>query len=201
MSTSARVAAAMASGYLLGRRRKAKLAIVVGGLLVGKRIATTPQGLLKQANELVESNPELAKLSESVRTTLFDSARQAAIGTASGGIDRLSDAIRDRTDRLTSGLEAPGAGERTDQSAEGEEPEDKAPEEGEEPPPDDTGEEPSTGESEPAPRRKPAAKKQPAKKAAAKKSSSKSTATKKSASSRRSGTAKKAASSRSRTGE
>src|SRR5690606_15467993 len=99
-SSSARIAAAVASGYLLGRRRKIKLAIMVGGLLAGKRIATTPRGLLKQANEYIEANPELAKLSESVRTTLMDSARQAAVGTASNRINRLSDTIHERVGKL-----------------------------------------------------------------------------------------------------
>ncbi|TDD99043.1 hypothetical protein [Jiangella asiatica] len=112
MSAGARVAAAAASGYILGRTKKLKLAIMVGSTLAGRRLATDPRGLLRQADEFVESRPELAKLSEQVRTTLFAAARAAAVGTASQRIDRLSDAIRDRSDRLTGAI--PAVGEATE---------------------------------------------------------------------------------------
>ena len=46
MSSVPRIATAVALGYLLGRSRKMKLAIAVGGLLVGRRIPTDPVELL-----------------------------------------------------------------------------------------------------------------------------------------------------------
>ncbi|WP_053205545.1 hypothetical protein [Jiangella muralis] len=101
METATRVAAAAASGYILGRTKRLKLAIAVGSMLAGKRLATDPRGMMRQAGELVESRPELAKLSDQVRTTLFMAARGAAVGVVGQRIDRLSDSIRDRSDRLT----------------------------------------------------------------------------------------------------
>lgn len=218
-SSSARIAAAMASGYLLGRRRKIKLAIMVGGLLAGKRIATTPRGLLKQANEYIEANPELAKLSESVRTTLMDSARQAAVGTASNRINRLSDTIHERVGKLAV-IEpsADGAEGDAEQEAEEEREPDAAAQPDEEeqseveaqPDEEQPDEEQPEGEAQPdeekqparkasakkaAPKKRQAAKKTAATKSTAKKSASGSSATaKKSTSSRGSTTAKKAGS-------
>lgn len=212
-SSSARIAAAMASGYLLGRRRKIKLAIMVGGLLAGKRIATTPRGLLKQANEYIEANPELAKLSESVRTTLMDSARQAAVGTASNRINRLSDTIHERVGKLAV-IEpsADGAEGDAEQEAEEEREPDAAAQPDEEeqseveaqPDEEQPDEEQPDEEKQPArkasakkaaPKKRQAAKKTAATKSTAKKSASGSSATaKKSTSSRGSRTAKKAGS-------
>ncbi|TDD71034.1 hypothetical protein E1262_07875 [Jiangella aurantiaca] len=104
MNTATRVAAAAATGYVLGRRRRLKMAIAVGSMLAGKRLATDPRGMLRQAGEFVESRPELAKLSDQVRTTLYTAARGAAVGAVSQRIDRLSDSIRDRSERLTGGV-------------------------------------------------------------------------------------------------
>ena len=59
-----------------------KLAITLGSMLAGKKLATDPKGLMKQGAELVESNPELSKLSDQIRSQLFQAARSAGIATA-----------------------------------------------------------------------------------------------------------------------
>ena len=64
MSTTSKIALAVTSGYLLGRTKKLKLAITVGSMLAGQRVATNPAALLKQFRELAEKNPEIAKLQE-----------------------------------------------------------------------------------------------------------------------------------------
>ena len=67
MSASTKIALGVASGYLLGRTKKLKLAITVGSLLAGKKIATNPQALLAQGQGLIERSPELQKLQDQVR--------------------------------------------------------------------------------------------------------------------------------------
>ena len=42
MSNTSKIAVAVASGYLLGRTKRLKLAITVGSMLAGQRIATNP---------------------------------------------------------------------------------------------------------------------------------------------------------------
>ena len=100
MSAPTKLVLGVAGGYLLGRRKKMKLAITLGSMLAGQRIATNPRGLMQQGMKLVESNPELSKLSDQVRSQLFDAARAAAIATANSRMDGISDAIRQRSDRL-----------------------------------------------------------------------------------------------------
>ena len=100
MNTTGKVAAAVASGYLLGRTKKLRLAITVGGLLAGKRLNTSPRALVAQASEIIEKNPELARLSDQVRGKLMSAGREAAIAAASNRMNRVSDSIRTRTDRF-----------------------------------------------------------------------------------------------------
>jgi len=117
MSAAAKIAAGVASGYLLGRTKKLKLAITVGSMLAGKRIATDPRALMKQLMEVIENNPELSKLSDQVRNELYESARAAAIATAGSRMDRFSDAIHDRSQRLA----LPGSEEESEEGGEYEE--------------------------------------------------------------------------------
>ncbi len=188
MSTATRVGTAMVAGYVLGRTKKLKLAISVGGMLVGQRIATNPRALLKQGQQLVESNPELAKIEEQLRGKFMEAARAAALATVSSRMDQLSDSLQQRSSGLRSvaGELEPGGDEESEQpedaaedeeleeepeSDEQEEPEAEADEEQE--PEEEAEERPRARRGRPAkkaPARKAPAKKAPAKKAAAKKS-------------------------------
>ena len=200
MSAAGKIALGVASGYLLGRRKKFKLAITVGSMLAGQRIATNPRALLKQGQQLIESNEELSKLSDQVRGQLFEAARSAAVATANSRMNSLSDAIRDRSERFALGSGddvVEGEYEESDEDDESdddyddeydeddEDDEDESDETGEEEPeeseepdePDEPDEQEDEEEEEP-PRRRPAkkavkkaAKKAPAKKAAAAKKS------------------------------
>src|SRR5690349_10138588 len=82
MSATTKIAAGVTAGYLLGRMRKLRLAITVGGLLAGRKIATNPQALLAQGNRLVENNPQLKKLKGEITGRMFEAARDAAVSTA-----------------------------------------------------------------------------------------------------------------------
>ena len=206
MSNEAKVVAAVASGYLLGQTKKMKLAITIGSMLAGQRVATSPRGLLKQGQELVESNPELAKIQDQIRDKLFEAAKAAAVATLSSRLEMFSDSLRTRTDDLRglAELEAP-----SDESEEAEEPEEgeeepeepEEGEEGEEEPEAEAAEEEEEPEEEPEPKpakkaaaaKKTTAKKSTAKKAPAKKAQAGGSAAKKSAS-----TAKKSSSRSSR---
>ncbi len=94
--SAAKIGLGVAAGYLLGRTKKFKLAITVGSMLAGQRIATNPQALMRQLGELAEKNPEFGKLQDRIRDEVFSAARSAAISVAS---DRLESANR----ALTSG--------------------------------------------------------------------------------------------------
>ena len=67
MSAASKIMLGVGAGYLLGRTKRLKLAITVGSMLAGQRVATNPQAVLRQLNELIEKNPELAKLQDRVK--------------------------------------------------------------------------------------------------------------------------------------
>src|SRR6478672_2106934 len=93
MSATTKIAVGVAAGYLLGRTKKLKLAITVGSMLAGQRVATNPQALMKQLGELADKNPEFAKLQDRVKGELFAAARSAAISVASNRLDSANRAL------------------------------------------------------------------------------------------------------------
>src|SRR3954447_11517327 len=96
--SAAKIGLGVAAGYLLGRTKKFKLAITVGSMLAGQRVATNPQALLKQVGELVEKNPELAKLQDRIKGELFAAARNAAISVATNRLESANRALSGRGD-------------------------------------------------------------------------------------------------------
>ncbi|MBD3009212.1 MULTISPECIES: hypothetical protein [unclassified Streptomyces] len=196
MMTNGKIAVAVVGGYLLGRTKKAKLAVGLGMLLAGKKIALDPQQLKKSLAEA----PLLSGLNSEVRKELADATRQAATKAVSDRVSGLADSLHERTALLRGEGGGGDEGENEGQGAEAEDERDRG--EGEEP-----AEEPAEGrpegEAEPEPKRKPkpprpprkAAAKAPArpakktaasgsgtaKKAAAKKTTAKKTTAKKAA--------------------
>jgi hypothetical protein len=95
MSATTKIAVGVASGYLLGRTKKLKLAFTVGSMLAGQRIATNPQALLAQGSKLVDENPELQKLQKQIMEKLMDAAKAAAVTTATQRLELLSSSLKD----------------------------------------------------------------------------------------------------------
>lgn len=98
MIGASRIALAVGGGYLLGRTRKLKFAIVVGGAVTGRRLPTSPTQLLRMGAKVVAASPEFTRLSEAVRGRLLVAGRDAAIAAAGYQMELL-------TDRLTARLE------------------------------------------------------------------------------------------------
>ncbi|MEU1056452.1 hypothetical protein [Streptomyces sp. NPDC005876] len=96
----AALAAAMAGGYLLGRSRKARLALAVGTYLAGRRFGLTPGQMLGQGLGRLQGVPQLQELTDQVRGELLTAGRQAVGAAADRRLTRLADALRDRTDAL-----------------------------------------------------------------------------------------------------
>src|SRR6476660_3586394 len=90
MSATTKIAVGVASGYLLGRTKKLRLAITVGSLLAGQRVATNPQALLAQGAKLADKNPELKKLQDQLTGRLLDAVKAAALTTATSRIEAVT---------------------------------------------------------------------------------------------------------------
>lgn len=98
MMTNGKIGAAVVGGYLLGRTKKAKLAIGLGMFLAGKKLSLNPQ----QIGKLVMDNPALSALSNQVRGELVDATKSAAGSALTQRMTRLSDSLQDRTEALNS---------------------------------------------------------------------------------------------------
>lgn len=128
MMTNGKIAVAITGGYLLGRTKKAKLAIGLGMLLAGKKITLDPQQLARA----VADSPLLSGLNAQARKELTGAAKKAATSALSTRMNGLADSLHDRTLSLRG-----EAGDDDGEDREDEEPEDDEPadEEGERKPP------------------------------------------------------------------
>lgn len=94
-ATTAKIAAAVAGGYLLGRTKKLKLAITVAGLLAGKKLAADPKAI---ANRIVDSNPELEHLRGQLTEGLTGAAKELALSTAAARMESMTSALQGTAD-------------------------------------------------------------------------------------------------------
>ncbi|WP_406419357.1 hypothetical protein [Streptomyces sp. NBC_01614] len=149
--TKATLAAALATGYVLGRTKKGKLAIGVASVLAGQGLLS-PKELVSRALRMASESPQAAQLLGQVRGELMDSARAALSATADRRLGALADSLQQRM------------------SSPGEKPDDDEEEPLDEREPDDAdeaAEEEEEPEETPPPRSR-AKKKTPAKRSAAK---------------------------------
>lgn len=119
MSGTAKTVAAVAGGYLLGRTKKMKLAIMMAGLLAGKKLPTSGKDLQEQLKKLADENPEIGGLVKQIQGNLNQAARAAAVTAATQQVNRLSDSLHERAESLRAGPQD------EDAEAEGDEPEDQ----------------------------------------------------------------------------
>ncbi|MFJ4121454.1 hypothetical protein ACIP3U_08935 [[Kitasatospora] papulosa] len=96
MMTNGKIATALVGGYLLGRTKKAKVAIGLGMFLAGKKLSLDP----KQLGQLVADSPLLSGLTEQVRTELFDATKSAAGTALTRRVNRFSDSLNEKAQGL-----------------------------------------------------------------------------------------------------
>ena len=75
MSTTARVGSAVAAGYLLGRFKKLRLALIVGSALANKDVRNSGMGLLQRGGVGLGTGG----LTQQVKSELMHAARSAAV--------------------------------------------------------------------------------------------------------------------------
>ncbi|MDT7649024.1 MAG: hypothetical protein QOI36_430 [Pseudonocardiales bacterium] len=99
MKCGARVALGVAGGYFLGRTKKMKLAMMLGGMAAGRR-AGGPGELLKAGTKLLNSSPELSRLTDEVRGRLLEAGKGAALAVAARQVESLTDRVGKRVESL-----------------------------------------------------------------------------------------------------
>ncbi|MFE1686715.1 hypothetical protein ACFW64_03180 [Streptomyces albidoflavus] len=96
MTKNAKIGAALVGGYLLGRTKKAKLAIGFGMFLAGKKLDLDP----KKIGSMLASSPVLGGLSDQVRKDLVGATRTAATNALTQRATSFADSLHQRTLRL-----------------------------------------------------------------------------------------------------
>jgi hypothetical protein len=146
----AALAAAVAGGYLLGRTKKAKLALAVGTYLAGRRFSMSPAQLATQGLARLRETPQFQDLTDQMRHEVLDAGRSAVTAAARRKLLDLSDSLRDRGERLSGA--ATGRDEEDDDEDEAydEEPPGARGEEDDEDAYDDEDEDDSDDDEEPA---------------------------------------------------
>ncbi|MFI0264333.1 DNA primase [Streptomyces sp. NPDC017056] len=111
---------AVAGGYLLGRTKKAKLAIGIGSMVLGKRLNLSPQQLLSLVNDQIAANPQLKELREQLRGDLKGVGKAATGALVTKRLDSLADSLHERTlnvrDQLDAGETGRGGKEEEESS-------------------------------------------------------------------------------------
>ena len=91
MNSRTRLACGVAIGYLLGRTRKMRLALMVAG---ATGAVGTPRQLAQRGLKQLASVPEVGKLTTMARGQLVDAAKTAAMTAASSRIDALNERLQ-----------------------------------------------------------------------------------------------------------
>jgi hypothetical protein len=93
MTDNGKIAAAVVGGYLLGRTKKAKMAIGLGMFLAGKKLSLDPAKLGK----LVANSPVIGSLNTQVRKELVEATKSAATSALSKRASGLADSLHERS--------------------------------------------------------------------------------------------------------
>lgn len=96
MTKNVKIGVALVGGYLLGRTKKAKLAIGFGMFLAGKKLDLDP----KKIGSMLASSPVLGGLSDQVRKDLVGATRTAATNALTQRATSFADSLHQRTLRL-----------------------------------------------------------------------------------------------------
>ncbi|NSC20815.1 DNA primase [Streptomyces albus subsp. chlorinus] len=111
------VALAVTGGYVLGRTRKAKLALGVATLVAGTRLKYAPRALTRLATEQLEAYPQFAEVAEQLRDDLRGTGRAATGALVNRQVNALADRLHERTRDIRDRLDGAAAADTDDSRA------------------------------------------------------------------------------------
>ncbi|MBO8185595.1 DNA primase [Streptomyces spirodelae] len=97
MNNRLTTALAVGGGYLLGRTKKAKFALGVATMVMGKRMQVSPQSVARFATEQLARNPQFKQLGDQLRTDLRGAGRAATGALVNRQVNALADRLHERT--------------------------------------------------------------------------------------------------------
>jgi hypothetical protein len=109
MSTTSRVAGAVAAGYVLGRFKKLRLAVLVGSAMASPKFRNAATGMIQ---DRIPGGAVTTTLTKEVGGRLVNIGKTAATSIVASRIDNLSQSLADRSQNLRGGR----SGEQADKS-------------------------------------------------------------------------------------
>jgi hypothetical protein len=106
MKGSTRAAVAIGVGYMLGRRRKLRVATVmavataVGGTTVGGMILRRGTKYLSSTDAIGKLAPQAGEIVDVLRNDLISASKAAATAAVNSKVDALTDSLHERAERL-----------------------------------------------------------------------------------------------------
>ncbi|MEU6280291.1 DNA primase [Streptomyces sp. NPDC047028] len=110
---------AIGAGYVLGRTKKAKLALAVGSLVAGKKLNLSPRAVAELAGRQLRENPQFKEIGDQLREDLRGVGKAASGAMVERQMSALADRLHGRTgevrEQLTGALSGSGSDEEEDE--------------------------------------------------------------------------------------
>ncbi|CAL9597141.1 hypothetical protein SUDANB60_05333 [Streptomyces sp. enrichment culture] len=103
---------AIGAGYLLGRTKKLKMALAVGGLVAGKKLNLSPRAVADLVSQQLRDNPQFKELGDQLRGELRGAGKAASGALVERQISSLADRLHGRTAEVRGRLSGGGAEDR-----------------------------------------------------------------------------------------
>ena len=100
MSATSRVAGAVAAGYLLGRFKKLRLAVLVGTAMASPKFRSAAVGLIQ---DRIPGGALVGTLGQDVGGKLLDAGKAAATSVLASRIDGFSESLAQRSEHMRKG--------------------------------------------------------------------------------------------------
>jgi len=94
MANGGKVALAVGAGYLLGRTRKMRVALMLAAAGITGKFPGSPTQLVAHGLKSLGASADVSQLSQQLRGELLDAARAAALAAATHQIDSLNDRLQ-----------------------------------------------------------------------------------------------------------
>ncbi|MFL1381332.1 MULTISPECIES: hypothetical protein [unclassified Nocardiopsis] len=123
MGGTGQILVAVGAGYVLGRRRKFKVAVALAMYIAMKKLKIDPRKLAREVRDEIASSPLLEQLKKETREQVAGAGKGAVDTLVTGWAERLADSLNARTESLGGGSGESEQAEKGEESAKEEEPE------------------------------------------------------------------------------
>src|SRR5690349_20753938 len=94
MSNGAKVAMAVGAGYMLGRTKKMRLALMLAAAGITGKFPSSPTALVGKGLQSLGASADVSQLTEQLRSELLTAGRAAALSAATNQIESLNERLQ-----------------------------------------------------------------------------------------------------------